>query len=476
MECVEVIVNKSWETEPFLSAITNTELRPKDLPFPAVINTPQDKTYHSDKPRARIEMSDITVLVYCIEDLMDPRENPSSTEEKFRVLPRHMQESKPNLVISVSTAESTYDIQPQRRSCNGSVYFGGQFYLFDGGLYDPETTSHFQIPDGKTFQENNVDTRIASLIDDDFKDAIRHKLMAPRRSPADELTCSVCLDYVSLGVVNITHYTAYEQADPAAYSAFRSSAYKDLTGATIETTHGIVKLAAGDIPTLFVSPITDRYQSFNSDVTPLQNYTAAFNAGIAVGEFLVRLNNWYREKGEENETPITDGATVAAGSMPPTSGAANGTSDAANGTSDTPNGTSDTPASMPSASNTAEEASSGNKARTANDVKRIVDRVQYSVEHFLSAWVFEPNNEQTWLNVQSGITEFLTKLWRDGVLLGASPKEAFSVLVGLGKSMTQDDVDNDRLVCEIKIAPREPAEFVTVQVAQILSCEQESAD
>jgi hypothetical protein len=237
-------------------------------------------------------MSNVTVLIRCIEDLMDSQASPSSSEEKYRVLPSHIKIDEPELIISVSTAESTPDIQPESESCNGSVCLGGQFYLFDAGSYDPKTTSHFRIPEGKNFLPNTVDPAIAQLIDDNFRAVIEKKLIAPRQAPANNLTCVVDLDYVSIGVINVTNYEAYEDADPAAYRAFQENV-QDLRGVCIETAHGLVKLSAGTIPTLFVSPITDRYQCFSQDVSDLQNYTVAFNAGVVVGELLARLNDWY---------------------------------------------------------------------------------------------------------------------------------------------------------------------------------------
>jgi hypothetical protein len=241
-------------------------------------------------------MSDVTVLIRCIEDLMDPQANPSSSEEKYRILPSHIKIDEPELIISVSTAESAPGIQPEHESYNGSVCLGGQFYLFDAGpTYDPKSTSHLRIPEGKDFLPNNVDEAIAHLIDNNFKETIEKKLIAPQREPAKNLTCIVDLNYVSIGVINIVNYEAYKQADPAAYTAFCESKQGHLSGACIETTHGLVKLSAGNIPTLFVSPITDRYQCFDQDVSDLQNYTVAFNAGVVVGEFLTRLNDWYAQ-------------------------------------------------------------------------------------------------------------------------------------------------------------------------------------
>jgi hypothetical protein len=284
---IEIIVNKSWETEPFLSAMVNNKLRPTKLPFPEIINAPKDNSYRSSKVRAMFELSRTTVIVRCIEDIMNPEVNPSSSEEKYRVLLERIAKDNPRFIISVSTAESAPDIQLPSESNNGSVFIGGTFYMFDAHSYDPDSGSNLIVDE---FQKNNVGGEIYELMDDEFKTAVDKKLAPSRNAPANQLECVANQSYVSIGVVNITNYKAYEEADPAAYKAFVAKYKQPLIAATIETTHGIVKMSAKTIPTLFVSPITDRYEHFNQDVTDIQNYLSAFNAGIAVAELLVRMD------------------------------------------------------------------------------------------------------------------------------------------------------------------------------------------
>ena len=66
--------------------------------------------------------------------------------------------------------------------------------------------------------------------------------------------------------------------------------------------------------------------------------------------------------------------------------------------------------------------------------------------------VFEPNDELLWVRVKRTIDVFLNTVWRSGALAGGSPAEAFFVNVGR-ETMTQDDIDNGRLICVIGIAP-----------------------
>jgi phage tail sheath protein FI len=79
--------------------------------------------------------------------------------------------------------------------------------------------------------------------------------------------------------------------------------------------------------------------------------------------------------------------------------------------------------------------------------------------------VFEPNGPALWARVTRAIEDFLTAQWRRGALAGASADEAFFVRCDR-TTMTQDDIDNGRLICEIGVAPLRPAEFVLFRIGQ----------
>ncbi len=79
--------------------------------------------------------------------------------------------------------------------------------------------------------------------------------------------------------------------------------------------------------------------------------------------------------------------------------------------------------------------------------------------------VFEPNDEKLWARVKQTIRQFLTRVWKDGALMGSTPEEAFFIKCDR-TTMTQDDIDNGRLVVLIGVAPVKPAEFVIFRIAQ----------
>jgi phage tail sheath protein FI len=99
------------------------------------------------------------------------------------------------------------------------------------------------------------------------------------------------------------------------------------------------------------------------------------------------------------------------------------------------------------------------------NVRRIFIYVEASIDRGTQWVVFEPNDEPLWARVRATITNFLTTTWRSGMLQGATPDEAFFVKVDR-TTMTQDDIDNGRLICLIGIAPVKPAEFVIFRIQQ----------
>ena len=99
------------------------------------------------------------------------------------------------------------------------------------------------------------------------------------------------------------------------------------------------------------------------------------------------------------------------------------------------------------------------------NVRRLFIYLEESIKANTSWVVFEPNDEALWVRVQRTISVFLTTMWREGSLMGSSPEEAFFVNIGR-ETMSQDDIDNGRLICVIGIAPVKPAEFVIFRLTQ----------
>ncbi|MBI5877218.1 MAG: phage tail sheath subtilisin-like domain-containing protein [Chloroflexi bacterium] len=98
-------------------------------------------------------------------------------------------------------------------------------------------------------------------------------------------------------------------------------------------------------------------------------------------------------------------------------------------------------------------------------VRRLFIFLEESLDEGTQWVVFEPNDEPLWARVRQSVELFLTRVWRDGALMGATPEQAFYVRCDYS-TMTQDDIDNGRLIMEIGVAPVKPAEFVIIRIGQ----------
>jgi uncharacterized protein len=99
------------------------------------------------------------------------------------------------------------------------------------------------------------------------------------------------------------------------------------------------------------------------------------------------------------------------------------------------------------------------------NVRRLFIFVEESIEEATQWVVFEPNDEPLWARVRRSVSSFLTRLWMDGMLQGATKEQAYFVRCDR-TTMTQADIDNGRLIMLIGIAPVKPAEFVIFRIGQ----------
>jgi len=79
--------------------------------------------------------------------------------------------------------------------------------------------------------------------------------------------------------------------------------------------------------------------------------------------------------------------------------------------------------------------------------------------------VFEPNDRPLWKAIRRDVGAFLTNLWRQGALMGATPEQAFFVQCD-EETNPQEVIDAGMVVIVIGIAPVKPAEFVIFRIGQ----------
>jgi Bacteriophage tail sheath protein len=98
-------------------------------------------------------------------------------------------------------------------------------------------------------------------------------------------------------------------------------------------------------------------------------------------------------------------------------------------------------------------------------VRRYFAYLEHSIDRGTQWAVFENNNEPLWANIRRTVEDFLFNEWRNGALMGLKPEQAFFVRCDRS-TMTQNDLDNGRLVCLIGVAVVKPAEFVIFRIGQ----------
>ncbi len=99
------------------------------------------------------------------------------------------------------------------------------------------------------------------------------------------------------------------------------------------------------------------------------------------------------------------------------------------------------------------------------NVRRLFNYIEKSIEHGTQWVVFEPNDPDLWARVKRDVTAFLTGAWRDGMLFGRAPEEAFFVKCD-EENNPQDVRDRGQLFIDIGLAPVKPAEFVIFRLSQ----------
>ncbi|MDP2702710.1 MAG: phage tail sheath C-terminal domain-containing protein, partial [Candidatus Rokubacteria bacterium] len=99
------------------------------------------------------------------------------------------------------------------------------------------------------------------------------------------------------------------------------------------------------------------------------------------------------------------------------------------------------------------------------NVRRLFIYLEASIDKGTQWAVFEPNAEPLWAKIRRAVEDFLTSEWRSGGLPGSRPEEAFFVKCDRS-TMTQDDIDQGRLICVVGVAVVRPSEFVIFRIGQ----------
>lgn len=99
------------------------------------------------------------------------------------------------------------------------------------------------------------------------------------------------------------------------------------------------------------------------------------------------------------------------------------------------------------------------------NVRRLFNMIEESIATSTRWIVFEPNDRPLWKAIRRDVTAFLTRLWREGALMGSTPEEAFFVKCD-EETNTPENIQAGMVVTLIGIAPVLPAEFIVFRISQ----------
>jgi hypothetical protein len=302
---IVVLANKWWECEAMLAAMLNANTFPPVLPDGTTftpwcdigsLSSPRSQATDAYNATSRATFSYkqgatvlFTVEVWCVSDLLE-KTDPSGSSSSAKAA--HLKaklfkpgEPLPDLVMAVGTAGTATEV-PNR---SGGVAVGGQVFLHNAhipGTPDANPKSEWSDPRQETLIPPSIDKHLFEQIAAfDSANALLHFLPLRRNASPSPIT-TIGLTDVGLGTVNVTDYSEYKFKDPETVASYMAQGHS-ATAVSLETTHGLIRLASDPAPFLFVTGITDAFLHFDEQVgvpalADAQNFAAAYNAGVTV--------------------------------------------------------------------------------------------------------------------------------------------------------------------------------------------------
>jgi hypothetical protein len=293
---IMILVNKDFEYAGYRAGIEKLMMLNK-IPDLKMVSRDWSIGPSKNSPSCIYKLGNHIVREFCISYLFGAGENTSNSQKKLDLVMNLIDCENPDCIISVSTSESTPAKEGSKRSFNGCVFMGTKFFAKDCRTLDSATQSHLYVPKGWCVQNSPICADFFDIVNKNSKN-IADGMESVPQNPARKLTVFADNEYVSLGIINVMNYSCYEKADPETYNEFIKDHSSEGKPICLETTHAVVKMAAGERRVLFVSPIVDRYNQFKNDVDNTwgnQNAIGSYNAGIVVANMLEVLKDKFEE-------------------------------------------------------------------------------------------------------------------------------------------------------------------------------------
>jgi hypothetical protein len=302
MKRVLIIANKNWEVEPILGALLNYKIRAKQLRDPDLVHYPWHFLPGTTQPRAIWDtFSGITIELWCIQDLMDPKWHSSSSQGKNTDLPKaiNYRPEKPDLIIACGTA--AYGNENENN--NGCVVIGSNVFIHNFHPNGENPKSVWDDPiNFEKLLTSSIEPSFFELLNFSTVKSIEEKLLRPYLNSSDHIQILASKNLLALSSVNITEYGDFACADQIGIDAINKAGINLRVG-SVETTHGVIRLQS-EAPFVFISGITDRLNHFNDDIngfdfkgnikTEAQNFTASFNIGVCLSWLIPQLPSYFQ--------------------------------------------------------------------------------------------------------------------------------------------------------------------------------------
>jgi hypothetical protein len=293
------VVNKWWECDPIMFVLLNANAVPAGFPWPSVLFHPHKRpdpsnlpSFVAAAPRAVFQLANFNVELWCISDLLDDlsAQYQSSTEKKAARLSLIFDGLQPSLVIAVGTAAF-----PSLNTENGNVVVGTRVFLHDG--HPPGTPQNpvskwhagpFNEVLDSSLDSNTFDAIVSSA--QKTLPAFQDLLLKPPLNPSAGSSLIAKYKGVSLGSLNVTDPSEYQQQDQATLDSFRSISSDPATAISLDTTLGLVRVQEEAATFLFVAGIVNRVGFAATEMIPrnyAQNFAGAHNAGIVLARLLL---------------------------------------------------------------------------------------------------------------------------------------------------------------------------------------------
>jgi len=99
-------------------------------------------------------------------------------------------------------------------------------------------------------------------------------------------------------------------------------------------------------------------------------------------------------------------------------------------------------------------------------VRRTFLMAHRDLHRFMQAYVFAPNNSITWIRLKATVEGYLQNLFDRGAFAGSTTSDAYFIQIGLGTTMTEQDILEGKMILEVGLAVARPAEFISVRLEQ----------